>query len=204
MTGTPPLPTRSALLELREERLSLSEGYRFLDEKRLILAAEILAEIGRYERLKAGFDADSVRAVERLRAAVVRHGLAELSLYPVMPAVEQPIQIQERRVLGVALREARLAGEAPPTPRPTVDASPEGDACRAAFSDLLAPAVELAAVAGNLERLRADYARTARRARALEDVLLPEVDEQLRTLETVLDELAREESGRARLGWTRP
>ena len=34
------LPTQSAFLELKEERVGMQEGYRFLDEKRLILAAE--------------------------------------------------------------------------------------------------------------------------------------------------------------------
>jgi V/A-type H+-transporting ATPase subunit D len=51
---------------------------------------------------------------------------------------------------------------------------------------------------GNLQRLRADYARTERRARALEDVLLPEIDETLRGVESALDELEREEVVRAR------
>ncbi len=33
-------PTRSAVLELHEERRALREGYRFLDEKRLLLGRD--------------------------------------------------------------------------------------------------------------------------------------------------------------------
>jgi V/A-type H+-transporting ATPase subunit D len=47
MTERAIVPTRSAFLELKEERSGMREGYRSLDEKRLILAAEILAELGR-------------------------------------------------------------------------------------------------------------------------------------------------------------
>lgn len=36
------IPTRSALLELKDERLLVDEAFEFLDEKRLLLAAEIL------------------------------------------------------------------------------------------------------------------------------------------------------------------
>jgi virulence factor Mce-like protein len=50
----------------------------------------------------------------------------------------------------------------------------------------------------NLERLRAEYARTARRARAMEDVLLPEIDNTLSAIDTALEELEREEAVRVR------
>jgi V/A-type H+-transporting ATPase subunit D len=42
MTERAIVPTRSAFLKLKDERSGMREGYRFLDEKRLILA-----ELGR-------------------------------------------------------------------------------------------------------------------------------------------------------------
>ena len=200
MTDRHLVPTQSALLELKEERGILREGYRFLDEKRLILAAEILGEIGRYEREKAAFDADYASAGRALEGAVMRHGLDELALYPAAPETEAQFALSERRVLGVALRAVELTSAVQSPTEPTLAASPEAEVCRAAFLALLPRAARLASLAGNLERLRADYARTARRARALEDVLLPEIDVQVGGLETLLDELEREEAVRARRG----
>jgi hypothetical protein len=55
-----------------------------------------------------------------------------------------------------------------------IDPSPEVRACRAVFERLLWPAADLAARAGNLNRLAREYRRTERRAKALEKVLLPE------------------------------
>jgi V/A-type H+-transporting ATPase subunit D len=80
-----------------------------------------------------------------------------------------------------------------------VDQSPEAERCRAAFRNLVPRAAHLAALAGNLERLRLEYTRTARRARALEDVLLPEIDDTLKGIDTALEELEREEAVRVRL-----
>ncbi|MBK1717879.1 V-type ATP synthase subunit D [Thiocystis violacea] len=197
------VPTQSALLELKEERIGLREGYRFLDEKRLILAAEILAEIADYEREKVLFDADQAKAAEALQAAVVRHGFEGLSLYPPVQDLDVRIELKPRVVLGVTLHEASLTGEAPIPPAVSVAASPEADACRAAFIGLVPRAARLAARVANLERLRVDYARAARRARALEDVLLPETEERINGIETVLEELEREEAIRARLGGDR-
>src|SRR5664279_195722 len=44
-------PTRAAALELKDERRAMREGYVFLDEKCLLLAGEILRELGRYAML---------------------------------------------------------------------------------------------------------------------------------------------------------
>ena len=69
-----------------------------------------------------------------------------------------------------------------------------GTARRPAFAELLPRLVEMAAIAGNLERLYREYRRTVRRVRALQDVLLPEVDATLNELEARLEELERDEA----------
>jgi V/A-type H+-transporting ATPase subunit D len=83
-------------------------------------------------------------------------------------------------------------------PSPAVEQSPEAEHCRTAFRELVPRAAHLAALVGNLERLRLEYTRTARRARAMEDVLLPEIDDTLKVIETALEELDREEAIRVR------
>ena len=198
-------PTHSAFLELKEERSGMQEGYRFLDEKRLILASEILAQLRRYEEELVAFRDDYRRAAESLRSAAARHGLEGLTLYPPASAPGGDLQVTTRSVLGVVVQEmqGRFAG-APPAAA-AADRSPEAEQCREDFRALLPRLALLATLAGNLERLRHEYKRTARRARALEDVLLPEIDERLATVETALEELEREESIRVRLvgraGW---
>lgn len=198
MTERESTPTQSLLLELKEERVGMREGYGFLDEKRLILASEILAELARYQAALKAFEADYAIASEALQEAVVRHGLEGLSLYPQAPPIGGELSLRPRSVLGVRVYEldCQMAG---PGPAPqTALASPEAECCREAFRVLIPRAAQLAALAGNLERLREDYTRTARRARALEDVLLPEIDEALQAVEGALEELDREEAVRAR------
>jgi V/A-type H+-transporting ATPase subunit D len=95
--------------------------------------------------------------------------------------------------MGVRLVEAELALEAPPNPT-AVDRSPEADACRGAFAALAALAAEVAASSANLERLDVEYRRAVRRARALQDVLLPELDRTIAELDTRLAELEQEDA----------
>jgi len=63
-----------------------------------------------------------------------------------------------------------------------------------AFAALLDAATPLAAVAGNLARLSLEYRRSVRRAHALQDVLLPELDGTVADLETRLEELEQEDA----------
>jgi V/A-type H+-transporting ATPase subunit D len=192
-------PTHSAFLELKEERAGMREGYSFLDEKRLILASEILVQLERYETEMASFRADYANAAESLQAAVSRHGLQGLSLYPVETALGGDLKVETRSVLGVIVHEADFQeGNQEPVAE-AVDRSPEAERCREVFRGLVPRLTRLATLAGNLERLHFEYRRTARRARALEDVLLPEIDERIKTVDSALEELEREESIRVRL-----
>jgi len=191
-------PTRSAFLELMEERAGMQEGYGFLDEKRLILAAEILRELTLWEEEMTAFRGDYAKAAAALRAAAARHGLQGLELYPPAPCPTMELPLRKRGVLGVTLQELdQVGGEEGPFPA-SLEPSPEAEQSRRAFSNLLPRAARLAVRAGNLERLRLEYSRTARRARALEDVLLPEIDETLKGIDAALEELDREEAVRVR------
>jgi len=191
-------PTRAAVLELQDERHAMREGYEFLDEKRLLLVAEVLRELAVYEQLWTRFRAAHAEAGTALRAAVERHGLHGLQVYPPVLLERCEISVERRSLLGVRLESATLEAEAGPRvhePNP----SPEARQCAAAFLALLEDAARLAALSANIERLRREYRRTERRARALEDVLIPEVEQQLHDMESHLEEIEQEEAVRVRL-----
>jgi V/A-type H+-transporting ATPase subunit D len=98
--------------------------------------------------------------------------------------------------MGVRLQQALWPagrGDAP-TPPPSLAASPELRALRRAFAELLEAAAPIGAVTGNLERLSQEYRRSVRRARALQDVLLPELEREMAAVESALDESERQEA----------
>jgi len=192
-------PSRSAILELRDERQAMVEGHAFLDEKCLAIAAEIVRELARYLALEAGFLGASREAARTLQAALARHGLAELNLHPVPDIAAASLAMRTRPVMGVKIATATLAGGREP-PIPPDWGSPEATACAAAFARLLGLAPQVGAAAGNLERLSEEYRRSIRRARALDDVLIPEAGRELAAMETGLEDLEREDAIAMRLG----
>ncbi|HZD90580.1 MAG TPA: V-type ATP synthase subunit D [Pseudolabrys sp.] len=190
-------PTRAAALELADERKLMRQGYEFLDEKRTLLAAEILRQLRLYEEAAAALGAAMRYAARALAAAVERHGLDGVQVQPAPAAPRLPPSTRSL-FLGIT---TLAAGEAPPGRHPAPpasDPSPEAAACRAAFEESLSMADDIGARSGNLHRLAGEYRRTERRARALEKVLLPEVEDAIKRVDEQLDTMEREETIRIR------
>ena len=188
----PVVATRGALLELKEERRLMQESYDFLDEKRILLAKEILAELDRYQALLADFAVARDDACEALKGAVRRHGLQGLSVYPAHSAEATTLTLGRHNFLGLELVEAELAAEARAVPEAT-QPSPEAVMCRNRARDLLEAAPALAASGRNIAVLCAEYTRTERRARALENILLPDIETDLTLIEERLEAIEQEE-----------
>jgi len=186
-------PTRSAVIEMKDERRAMHEGYVFLDEKCLLLAGEMLRQLDHYSRLQRERLALQDAARAALHAAVERHGLQGLQVYPPTDLAAAQLAIGVRSLMGVRLQQAQWRTDGAGAP-PALQPSPEAESCRHAFAALLAASAALAAVAGNLERLSAEYQRSVRRARALQDVLLPELDRSIADVEGRLEELDQEDA----------
>ncbi len=190
-------PTRSAALELADERKLMRQGYEFLDEKRTLLATEMLRQMRLYQEQADALNEAMKRAADALALATERHGLDGVQVYPAPEAPQVPGNTRSL-FLGITML---AAGEASPAARqtpPAVDPSPEAKACRAAFEELLAMAADIGARNGNLQRLAREYRRTERRAQALEKVLLPEVEAAIKHVDEQLDTMEREETIRTR------
>jgi V/A-type H+-transporting ATPase subunit D len=190
--------TRITFLELGDERRMVREGHALLDEKRMLLAAEILAGLRRYRGLRQRWLATLGEARAALAAAVARHGLDGLTTHPGRVGALGSVGFEERRLLGLHLVEARLAPAEAPFAFPPAETSPEIAACARLFAGLAAQAAEMAGLSASLRVMARDYVRTERRARALENVILPEIEADIRFVDAQLESIDQEESIRVR------
>lgn len=195
------IPTRTALLELREERELVDEAFEFLDEKRLLLAAEILRQLAEYEKLKLDVQRLGEVAARELAATLGRHGLQGASVYPTLKFTSQEVIRHESNFMGVILSKTAWQYQISKLTKTgaACNASAEAQSCRQAFFDLAAKSAELAGYSGNLYRLLLEYRLTERRARALENVILPEIEQTLTIVNAHIEELDLEETVRTRL-----
>ncbi len=191
----PTTVSRSAFLELREEEQLVHNGYEFLDEKRVQLAAEMLRQRESYREARARFISASKEAAATLLEAAAAQGLEALQMHPATVRDDAAVSIDAHTFVGVSLINAELD-----TGEQLVEPAAIGviRACVDAFMAVVEAGVPLAAISANLERLMYEYQRTERRVRALENVILPEIREELTTMEEHLDLNEQEEVIRVR------
>ena len=108
LMGPEQAPTRAAVLELKAERVVVEEAYDFLDEKRLLLAAELLSQLDRYQQLRAELEEKTTQAHQSLVAAIKRHGLQGLSIYPAAHDAHT-VKSSERNLMGVTLLDTQIS-----------------------------------------------------------------------------------------------
>jgi V/A-type H+/Na+-transporting ATPase subunit D len=192
------LATRIAFLELSDERRLVREGYELLDEKRMLLATEIMRQLRQHRELRTRLDTLAREARDAFTAAAEACGFDDLTVQPRQSLDAHNLHTDEAQFLGITLLTAALEQGVPGEASPALQPLPEARGCAEAFHRLLAGQAAAAACAGNLRRLAREYARTERRARALENVVLPEIDESLRYIEEQLDALDQEEALRVR------
>lgn len=190
--------TRVALLELRDERRLVQEGYDLLDEKRVLLATETLRQLREHVAAQRDLDAAWQAARTALARALEVHGFDDLTVEPPCPLEGVPLRVDERSFLGIPLGEVHLEDSPCRPADPPVRDTPELRNCADAFRRLALGLARQAARTANLRRLMAEYRRTERRARALENVLLPEIDRSLHFIEEQLDAVDQEEAVRVR------
>jgi V/A-type H+-transporting ATPase subunit D len=185
--------SRSAYLELLHELQLTNDGYEFLDEKRVLLAAEILRQREAYRVASDRFASLCGKAATAFREAAADQGLDGLQVCPV-PALTGPrLHVTGRPCAGLDLLDASFdTGEVAARRRP-VRPSASVDACRVAHLDVITATAPLAALTTNLQRLMHEYTRTERRVRALENIVLPEIKSDIRSMEEHLDLIEQEE-----------
>lgn len=190
--------SRSAFLELQEELRLVNDGYEFLDEKRILLATEMLRQRDVYRAEYEEFLKLCESAAAALLEAAAEQGLDGLQVHPAAAMSQASLETETRPHLGLAMVEARFdAGEATEL-GPTGRLSPKVRVCSDAFRQLLSAGAPLAAHASNLQRLMHEYRRTERRVRALDHVVLPEIRSDLATMTEHLDLNDQEEVLRVR------
>lgn len=182
---------------MKDEQRLVNDGYEFLDEKRILLAAELLRQREAWREANAAFMELWQEAATALPAAAADQGLEGLQVYPpyVLDAV---LQTGERPYVGQVMLEASIDIGQPGLSREPVRPAGEVRRCAEAFRAVLGATAPLAATTANLQRLMREYRRTERRVRALENVVLPEIHQDLAAMEEHLDLNDQEEVIRVR------
>lgn len=190
--------TKSGLLKVRELLSLARQGYRLMDQKRSILISEIIKYLDEARKLQ-----DMV--VERFERAYLALSLACTILgievvEEIASGAQERISIDsaERGILGVPIPMLVIEGEdldseSFPPFYSVYRTSMALDRAVLEFRKLLKMVVTLAEVETTIYRLAKEIKVTQKRANALEQVIIPELERAKREIESHLEERERDE-----------
>ena len=195
--------TRSRLFELRRERGAAKRSAELLERKREVLLREIARRERLRQTLRGVVAAGYAEAHRRLRIALVELGMHGVEAASLAQPVRHALEHRETSVMGVRIPQL-AAAVGPYRAFYGAAATAESlDECGAAFTALIPQVVALAQEEIAVVRLSAAMRKTTKLLNALQKVVLPRIERDIRAIVDGIEEDERDDAVRRRVGLTR-
>jgi V/A-type H+-transporting ATPase subunit D len=189
-------PTRSNLLQMRQDLKLAQEGFEILDKKREVLTSELVHlahDAGLLQEQVWELLDKAYRTLERAQLTMGRERLEWAAL-----AVNQTVDIEVHThgVMGVPIPSIYAEGSPPPLSFSLGDTMSTLDEASLAFREVLSHLPELSELTTSVWRLARELRKTQRRVNALQHIFIPNYKETVEFIEGALEEREREETFR--------
>ncbi len=167
-------------------------GWELMDRKRNILIRELMGRVEQARQLQNEIDSRFAEAYAALRTAELCSGSGR-ELAAAVP-VDESVKLRFKSVMGAEVPTVTAAEKnADLLPYSLADSSASMDEAYRAFTALKPLIAELAETETAVYRLAVSIKKSQKRANALENVVIPGLDEDIRRISEVLEEREREE-----------
>ncbi len=189
-------PTRTELLNRRAQIRLAQAGAQLLRGKREALVREFLSELPRFNEARESMQKSLIRAKRALIRALSLDGPEAVASAGLASPRDIVVGLEERNIWGVRVVNvtASYHGRTPADGRATAfDTSARIDESAERFDEVLAEILRVAPLDRKMRRLAEEIRKTSRRVNALEQRLLPSLNEQVRFIRSTLDQRERED-----------
>ena len=185
-------PTKSNLLNVKEQLAVSTEGYDLLEQKREILVMELMQMVEKVKLLEKDMDkcvAETYPALKKMLMAVGTDRTERIS-----HAVNYSFSLSEKPVTVAGMQFTSLDVKLPERQLfySFLDTFPDSDEVQAQFFQLLTLITQLASIRTIVWRLAMEVKKTQRRVNALDKMVIPQDKETVKYIEGVLEERERE------------
>ena len=174
-------PTKSNLMATKRSLALAEQGYDLMDRKRNILVREMMQLIDRAAGIQDRISAAYAEAYDALQKANIM--LGSVGEYAGGVPVEHGLRLSTRSVMGVDLESTNG----------TLDVA------YLKFNEVKTLTVELTEVETSVIRLAEAIQKTQKRANALGNVQIPQMQKTIKSIDEVLGEREREEFSRLKV-----
>ncbi|MCB1195322.1 V-type ATP synthase subunit D [bacterium] len=185
-------PTKTNLLDLKQQHSFATEGHTLLNQKRDILLAELMGMMGTAAEIEERVDKLLAAAYDQLDTALISMGKKNLrDLSRTMP-IETMVEIATRKIMGISVPNVKVYIDEKKPYYGLLNTTRELDQAVASFREILDLLGRLAQTRITVVRLAKEVQKTTRRVNALEKIYLPDYNESIKYIQDVLDEADRE------------
>jgi V/A-type H+/Na+-transporting ATPase subunit D len=187
-------PTRSNLLRTRQELKFAREGFEILDQKREVLAKELVRQANDAEQLRERMEKMLAEAYCALEKAMLTMGREHVEWAALAVHKTVDVKLKYHGVMGIELPLIEAIGEPPEMSYSLGDTTASLDQASAAFREILSDIPDLSRLVTTVWRLAIELRKTQRRVNALQHIFIPDYEETIAFIESSLEEREREET----------
>lgn len=193
MPGIELPPTKSSLRRLKEDLAFAYEGYDLLNQKREILALEIVRKIDEIRRTEADFQRALDDLYDAYRGAAVDIGADAAALASCAERKSYTLLMEVNKLMGLRLVNFRLSLKKLRAPVAFPRTSASSDEARNRSRNALALLARYATITKSIILLSRELKKVQRRVNALEKIFIPQHEEAKKYITDRIEEMEREE-----------
>jgi len=186
-------PTKSSLRRLKEDLEFAYEGYDLLNQKREILAIEIMRNIGEIRNMEAALSGVLGELYEAYRSAAVEMGSDTLSRKSCSERRSYFFHMKHTRLMGLRLPMIRLSFKRPQVTMSLTGTTAAYDEAKEKSRKALESLAEYATITKTIMMLSRELKKVQRRVNALEKIFIPQREEAKKYISDRIEEMEREE-----------
>ena len=194
MAGKTINPTRMELTRLKAKQKTALRGHKLLKDKRDGLMKQFMQEVRRTRQLRKRVEEGlaQANAAFTVASAVMSPEMLEQAL--MAPRLSTEVTVDQRNIMSIAVPVFAFdteGGEGSLLPYGFAQTSGELDAALEKMQAVFADMLELAQVEKSMQLLAQDIEKTRRRVNALEYMMIPETEKNIRYITMKLEENER-------------
>lgn len=186
-------PTKSSLRKLKENLSFAYEGYDLLNQKREILAIEIVRYISEIRRVESEFSSVLDELYAAYRIAAVDMGSETITLKSSSEKRGYSFHMKFTKLMGLNLSKIRLVFKKPRLSASLTGTTATYDTVKERSTKVLEMLAEYAAIAKSIIILSKELKKVQRRVNALEKIFIPQHEEARKYISDRIEEMERDE-----------
>ena len=193
------LPTKSNMMKLQNSLKISKQGHDLLDRKKMILTREIEKYQKKHEELEKEMFEMMGKGRELIKSVNIDIGIEKFTKIAEQVEVDDYIDIKNVSLMGVEIPSAVHKQEQIKRTYEFYNTTNKVDEAMIYFNKIQEKLIEFAILDNTIYRLKTAAEKARKRANALQNVIIPEMQDNLSSIVEQLEEREREEFARLKV-----